>query len=244
MSRLVILILTAITISAVSVDAGENDTSIEKVLGQAKKEQKHVFVRFTEEGCLPCQVLEDQLSFHPQIVSQIKRLYLNVELDVDEPNNKEWIEKYDIQGLPTIIIIDDTGEELDRMDGYTSMDSLRIFINANKKGNKPPVATFLTNLSLDENSESAHEEENLVSLPPRSQRFAIQFGAFSSYRNAKKLSNHLLQSEKINTVIVQETSKGKPLYMVRQTTFKQGKSSDFYINEYKRKGIDCMLKKS
>ena len=243
MSRLVILILTIITISCVSVDAKENDTTIEEVLSQARKEKKHVFIRFTEEGCLPCQVLEDQLSFHPKIVSQIKRLYLNVELDVDDPSNKEWIETYDIKGLPTIIIIDETGAEVDRMDGYTSMDSLRTFLNTNKKSTNQSVSALLTNLSLNENPKK-EVEENFVSLPQRNERFVIQFGAFSSYANAKKLSAHLLHSEKINTVIVQESSKGKPLYMVRQTTFEQGKSEDFYINTYKRKGIDCMLKKS
>ena len=246
MRRFTLFLLTLVTCFNLPIDSNaSSSTKIEDVLVRAQQEDKHIFVRFSADWCLPCQTLNDQLTNHPEIIKNINEIYLQLELDYDEPQHLEWFVRYGVQCLPTMMVIDDMGQIIDRMDGTSSMAGLESFLRTNSK--------YPTDKLASKNLSSASISQSKIHIPKNKIRqsrktfvpadFSIQFGAFSSYTNAQKLANILLTTEKINTIILEESSNGKTLYKVRQTSFADNKSGDSYLRFYRSKGIDCMLKK-
>lgn len=56
--------------------------------------------------------------------------WLNVyTYDTDNPNDGAVAAQYGVRGLPTIVILNASGDVADRMAGLTSADSLRAAIN-------------------------------------------------------------------------------------------------------------------
>ncbi len=245
MRRFITFFLTVVTFFNIPIDTIASSTTIEDVLLRAQEEDKHIFVRFSASWCLPCQLLNDQLASHPEIVEDINKIYIDLELDYDEPNHLEWFVRYGVQCLPTMMVIDDMGQIVDRMDGSGSIAGLETFLQMNSKH---PTDRFVSkDLSKAKVIESKiHLTEKKVVATKKvfvPADFVIQFGAFSSYENAQKLSNILLTSENISTIILEENTNGRTLYKVRQTYFPDNKTGTYYVDSYKKKGIDCMLKK-
>jgi len=246
MRRFTLLLFTFITGFNLPINSiASNSTAIEDVLLQAQEEDKHIFVRFSASWCLPCQMLNDQLANHPEIVKDINDIYLQLELDYDEPKHQEWFVRYGVHCLPTMMVIDDMGQIIDRMDGTGSIAGIESFLHKNSKHPIEKLASKdLSNVSISQSkihiTHKKVEPAKKVFIPSD---FSIQFGAFSSYENAQKLFNILLSKEKINTIILEEPSNGRILYKVRQTSFVDNKTGGSYVKLYKEKGIDCMLKK-
>jgi len=81
-------------------------------------------LRFTAEWCQPCKtlsvVLED-LSKEGIFVEKNLEVY---DIEADE----EITQKYRIRSVPTLILVEDDGKEIDRMVGLKSIEEIREFL--------------------------------------------------------------------------------------------------------------------
>ena len=81
-------------------------------------------LRFTAEWCQPCKtlsvVLED-LSKEGIFVEKNLEVY---DIEADE----EITQKYRIRSVPTPILVEDDGKEVDRMVGLKSIEEIREFL--------------------------------------------------------------------------------------------------------------------
>ena len=75
-------------------------------------------LKFYREYCGPCKVLE----------SNFKSLNIKT-TNINAEENIELVEKYNIQSVPTIIIIDDNEKEIKRYSGLMSINELKDFCN-------------------------------------------------------------------------------------------------------------------
>lgn len=50
------------------------------------------------------------------------------EIDVEDEQNEELIQKYTIKNIPVIILLDDEGNQLARFNGLTPLEKLKPFI--------------------------------------------------------------------------------------------------------------------
>ena len=245
MIRFTSILLTLITSLFLSIDCTASDLNIEDILLQAKQQDKHIFIRFSASWCLPCQMLNDQLANHPEIVKDINEIYIGIELDYDDPNDLEWFVRYGIQCLPTMMVIDDMGKTIDKINGTGSIAGLESFLHLNAK--YPTDKFDHKELSNIQSSKNIIHTKNTKQDSPKTvlifSDFSIQFGAFSSFSNAQNLSNSLLAKENIGTIILEEYADGKALYKVRQISFMDDRAGNTYVKSYKQKGIECMLKK-
>ncbi len=245
MRHFIPLLLTLVTCLGLPQSSFATNNTFEDILLQAQEEDKHIFMHFTASWCLPCQMINDQLESHPEILKEINEIYIELELDYDEPNDQEWFVRYGVQCLPTMIVIDDVGQIIDRMDGTGSLAEIESFLHRNSKYPTEKSTTKDLSNIMPPSSKNHISKKNVKAVKKvfEASDFSIQFGAFSSYENAQKLSSILFSTESINTIILEESSNGKTLYKVRQITFLENKAGSFYVQAYKKKGIDCMLKK-
>lgn len=76
-------------------------------------------LKFSATWCGPCKALSGSLK-HYTGTTAIE------EIDIDE--NRELVEKYNIRGVPTCILLDDNGIEVSRRSGVMMLDEFEDFI--------------------------------------------------------------------------------------------------------------------
>lgn len=77
-------------------------------------------LKFYSPSCGPCRVME----------SNLKKADIAYEdIDVTDENNVPLVEQYGIRNIPTIVKVDDVGEELAKFTGIKSAEQLKIWID-------------------------------------------------------------------------------------------------------------------
>lgn len=102
-------------------------TSLEKAKDQAKLTGKQIFVDFTgSDWCVWCEKIDDEILSTEQFKSFAEKNLVMLYLDFPQKKelpagmksyNQQLAAKYGIQGLPTILILDETGSKLKQL-GY------------------------------------------------------------------------------------------------------------------------------
>lgn len=77
-------------------------------------------LKFSAEWCGPCKMLANVLEKYYDGDVQIENI------DIDE--NQEVAIRYGIRGVPTVVLLDDSGSELRRKTGMMMIDEFEKFI--------------------------------------------------------------------------------------------------------------------
>ncbi len=88
-----------------------------QALAAAKTSGKRVLVKFEASWCGPCKRLGAQV-FHSPEGARLTRDLIAVRVDFDAPENRRWVERYVILGLPTTVVLDGGGQQVLRIMGY------------------------------------------------------------------------------------------------------------------------------
>ena len=113
-------------------------TDLPKAQAQAKKENKLVMLDFTgSDWCGFCIKLNKEVLSKPEFAEYAKKNLVLVE--VDFPNAKKQsqelkkanaalMEKYEIKGYPTLVLLNGEGKKLGEVEGYTPGSGPKAFI--------------------------------------------------------------------------------------------------------------------
>ncbi len=122
------LLMAAACFLTAEVQAAEWQTDLPKAQSLAKSEKKEVLLDFNgSDWCPPCKALRKNVLSSPQFQSYADTNLVLV--DVDFPRHKSQTEeqkkaneqlaaKYNVEGFPTIIVLDQDGQVLDKSTGY------------------------------------------------------------------------------------------------------------------------------
>jgi thiol:disulfide interchange protein len=107
------------TASATPAAAPASETqwlkSLPEGLAAAKAENKPVLVDFFATWCGPCKQMDEQTWPDAGVKAAVTKV-VPVRLDVDQ--NEDASAKFAVTGVPTVVILDATGKELDRIVGF------------------------------------------------------------------------------------------------------------------------------
>ncbi len=108
------------------------------VLESAAAQGKPVILDFYADWCLPCHQLEHSTYADPK-VAQALNAFVRVKADVTDmrkPEIENVIEKFQVEGLPTILFFDRQGQEIRgaRIFGYVSPLEMMITLNSPEVG--------------------------------------------------------------------------------------------------------------
>jgi thiol:disulfide interchange protein DsbD len=99
----------------------------DEAIAEARKTNKPVFVDFRADWCTICKELERDVFPNPKVSVLFKRMIL-LKVDATNPGEKinALIKKYQVVGLPTLIVLDANGKEIAplRMVGKVSVEHL------------------------------------------------------------------------------------------------------------------------
>jgi thiol-disulfide isomerase/thioredoxin len=87
------------------------------VLAKSKETGKPVFIDFTTDWCGWCKKL-DKDTYSQASVADAMKAFVNVRVDAEKGEGVEIAKRYGVNSYPTLVIVDATGEEIDRISGY------------------------------------------------------------------------------------------------------------------------------
>ncbi len=106
---------------------------LKDALAVAKREDKLVFVDFVTTWCGPCKSMDRYVYTAKPVVDRMQNV-IAVQLDGDE--EKEIVEKYEVEGYPTLLVLNPEGEVLKRTIGYTKSTAVIQLLNDAKRTGK------------------------------------------------------------------------------------------------------------
>lgn len=82
-------------------------------------------IEFGAEWCIPCGEMARTTFVDPKVVRAAARFEM-VKADITEENDRsrQFLERFDVRGVPTVLVFDAHGNEIQRMVGYTSAEEL------------------------------------------------------------------------------------------------------------------------
>jgi thioredoxin 1 len=90
-------------------------TNLDSALARSQENGRTLVAYFAGWWAPPCQSMREEVLGNPKVTSALHG-FEKVAIDID--NQKDLAKEYDIRELPTFVIFDNAGKELDRFTGY------------------------------------------------------------------------------------------------------------------------------
>lgn len=101
----------------------------------AKHSGSRTFLKFETDWCGPCKMMSE-LVFTAKVVVEATQGVVCVKIDGDE--EKFLVEEFEVSGYPTGILLDESGKELRRFEGYQSINDFVAFIRGSTENSEMP----------------------------------------------------------------------------------------------------------
>jgi thiol:disulfide interchange protein len=137
---LTLLLIIARVVSTKYPVTGDTDlvrwTPISIASAAALRSHRPILYEFSAEWCGPCHLLEREVFMDAALAAKINDRYIAVKV-VDrqreeghnEPAVQQLIDRYGVNGFPTVVIAASDGQPRDRVLGYQGRDKFAAFID-------------------------------------------------------------------------------------------------------------------
>lgn len=123
---LLVLVLSIHTLTSKETESNTSSiqwgNDINQAMEEAKKSNKTIFIDFYADWCSYCVEMDEETYTDPQVKEKLTQNYVLLKVDVDE--NPDLSSKYKAYSLPTIVIVDSSGNEIKRIIGYQTPEQL------------------------------------------------------------------------------------------------------------------------
>jgi thiol:disulfide interchange protein DsbD len=125
----IVLLVIVLAISSLTTKETKTNTNsiqwgndLNQAMEEAKKSNKTIFIDFYADWCSYCGEMDEEAFTDPQVIGKLTQNYVLLKVDVDE--NPDLSSKYKAYSLPTMVIVDSSGNEIKRIIGYQTPEQL------------------------------------------------------------------------------------------------------------------------
>lgn len=207
-------------------------STIQEAQSEISSSGKYALIYFTADWCMPCQILRESHFRDERVINQINNGYISVEADYSEIDHIEWYDRYEVRSLPTLLVIDENGNELDRIQNIRDTRHLYLFLHNHSKvssqqvGVEKPMAYKLNETYTPESQTTKRHKELITNNQD------------SNLPKVKLVSNI--------------SAKGKNIYAVDVASYKHDLSIQFaaytryrhalkYLHELQKEGLSVSI---
>lgn len=108
----------------------------QRALTLAAEKNQPILLAFEAVWCMPCKWMENEV-FSKPVVANALADWIPVHIDVDK--QKELSRKYQIDSMPTFVVLSPTGKEVNRVSGALRIEEFIAFL-ASTSAKLPPLA--------------------------------------------------------------------------------------------------------
>jgi protein disulfide-isomerase len=87
--------------------------NIEEAQKLARESNKDMLLFFTGDWCVPCRIMKREVFADDEVMKAINSQVVPIIIDVDDPNVKDLVERYQAGVTPITLFTDQNGEVLD-----------------------------------------------------------------------------------------------------------------------------------
>jgi thioredoxin-related protein len=248
MRSLSVMILIILTLPLIASQGQEVflDGGFSEAKEKAIREGKMQFVKFSAKWCLPCKHMEQTTFKDPDVQELLNKHFASAKVDIDNFDGFSLKQEYEVRFLPTIIVLDDQGQEIARFEESMGPTELRYRL-------EELIEKYITALPKPESTvvvgdyeEPVLEEEVQVSQPRilLTNKSILQFGVFRKESNAvdlyQRITQYLPSSPEIKIVSDLE---GRISYAVHYGPFEDRSEAEEVKEELDLLGFDALIKK-
>jgi len=224
-----------ISFNGATLKAGDKisftNESIEIALERASAEGKLVFMDFYANWCTPCKWMEETTFRDNRVIDALNEDYISLKINIDDMEGFRMKSNYDVNFLPTMLILNSSGKMVERIEETMVADELLGILDMhNSPENKTIIVHDYNRSPKNINSDSSGEEDNPWSISPDDYRrykemvnkrnYRVQIGAYSDYANAQKQVNYLRETFAEPIVVLNDFKDDKVIFKVMLGQFK------------------------
>jgi thiol:disulfide interchange protein len=110
--------------------------SLDAALAEAKKTQKPIMIDFFATWCPPCKMLDEKIYPSSAVVEEAQN-FVCVKVDVDK--HADIARKYSVNGLPSLVFLNASGNEIHRQAGIDGTVSSFVSLMQNARSYVAPT---------------------------------------------------------------------------------------------------------
>lgn len=109
------------------------DNDLQAALDKARQSHRPILLKFHAVWCAPCQAMEREVYTRKDVADALSH-WIAVGIDGDE--QPRLINRYNVNAYPTLVMLDATGKEIFRYEGYMEAEQLIRIIQSLDKSRK------------------------------------------------------------------------------------------------------------
>ena len=220
----VLLTLSAHFASATSINYVKEGFDAAK--NRAQAEGKMLLVDFYADWCAPCKWMDQTTFSDPTVIKKMNDDYITVKINIDDFDGYALKEHYGVTVLPTVIIIDNSGKVIERVEETIPPAKMNDILERNKGDVKKIVHTPNTNPeSLEYNIDSG------LSGPSNSTHYKLQLGTFTDYASTLEYFNHISKVIDDQIIVLHDYKGNNIIYRVLTGNFANTTEAEIYKTE-------------
>jgi thiol-disulfide isomerase/thioredoxin len=144
LSTILFVFLTINLANAQNVNFNKNSWS--KILTEAKKSNKPIFLDIYATWCGPCKMLDKEVYRDKKVGKVMNAKFINVKIDAEKGEGIELAQQFNIDSYPTLIFLNSNGEEIYRYSGFRESNEFLTEANLALVKMSEPSLTSMENL--------------------------------------------------------------------------------------------------
>lgn len=191
----------------------------EKAQLKAREENKLLFLDFYASWCGPCQWMDETTFKDQEVLALLNQNYVAVKVNIDDFEGFELKSKFDIRYLPTMLIFNQNGVLIERVEETLGAGKLKNLLSESTANNKSELVHAVNTSPKDVfNKEKVEATPVSETVKPNNSNeihiYRIQLGVFASVQNAIKMQKGLKKRFTESIEISEVKINGKVVYKV------------------------------